>query len=573
VDRWLVDNDPSKRYPVYTRGNIGEVFPLPVTPLTWTFGAIPASEQGWRDAFERYGAFDRSEFSSDEIEILGCFGGYGYLNVSISRILGVRTPGLTPEQVDYSFWGEMAGVPPYAPLPTDESPTHTERIRQTVGWIFTAPELTELIDDQTKMAQLRADRPNLPALRNEQIIAAQRALMPEFRRLFAEHLFISYCALVPMGVIAGVCQSLGDPTLAMRLCAGLGNVDSAAPSLAMWKLGRLAARSPVLTSAFEAGIEGLLARLAVADSADAAEFLAAFERFVYEYGSRGPNEWETSSPSWETDPELALAAIDRMRVAPDEAAPDSNWEALASDREALGAELTAQLKGDPETQAQFVAAMAAAKVFLPGRERSKTNVIRMVNEFRILFNEIGRRMVEAGIMARPQDVSMLKNDELDEFLASPESFRNVIAERALAYLTLFDLEPPFVIAGSVPPLSRWPRRDRPVERVGSGAVLSGIPGCPGKARGRARVILDPADPLALEPGDVLVAPITDPAWTPLFVPAAAVVVDVGAQMSHAVIVSRELGIPCVVSVTDGTRKIPDGALLEVDGTSGVVTVL
>ena len=86
------------------------------------------------------------------------------------------------------------------------------------------------------------------------------------------------------------------------------------------------------------------------------------------------------------------------------------------------------------------------------------------------------------------------------------------------------------------------------------------------------MVLDPGDPTALEPGDVLIAPITDPAWTPLFVPAAAVVVDVGAQLSHAVIVSRELGIPCVVSVTGGTRLIPDGAQVTVDGTAGTVTV-
>lgn len=72
---------------------------------------------------------------------------------------------------------------------------------------------------------------------------------------------------------------------------------------------------------------------------------------------------------------------------------------------------------------------------------------------------------------------------------------------------------------------------------------------------------------------MLVAPITDPAWTPLFLPSAAVVVDVGALMSHAVIVSRELGIPCVVSVDGATRRIPDGALVEVDGTAGTVTVL
>jgi pyruvate,water dikinase len=72
---------------------------------------------------------------------------------------------------------------------------------------------------------------------------------------------------------------------------------------------------------------------------------------------------------------------------------------------------------------------------------------------------------------------------------------------------------------------------------------------------------------------VLVAPITDPSWTPLFVAAEAVVVDVGAQMSHAVIVARELGIPAVVSVTGATERIPDGALLEVDGNAGVVRVL
>jgi pyruvate,water dikinase len=70
-----------------------------------------------------------------------------------------------------------------------------------------------------------------------------------------------------------------------------------------------------------------------------------------------------------------------------------------------------------------------------------------------------------------------------------------------------------------------------------------------------------------------VAPLTDPAWTPLFVPAGAVVVNVGALVSHAIIVSRELGIPCVVSVTDATDRIPDGAVITVDGSTGTVTVV
>ena len=86
-------------------------------------------------------------------------------------------------------------------------------------------------------------------------------------------------------------------------------------------------------------------------------------------------------------------------------------------------------------------------------------------------------------------------------------------------------------------------------------------------------MLDPADPRGLQPGDVLIAPLTDPAWTPLFLPAAAVVVNVGALMSHAIIVSRELGIPCAISVEHATERIPDGALVEVDGAAGTVTIL
>ena len=106
-----------------------------------------------------------------------------------------------------------------------------------------------------------------------------------------------------------------------------------------------------------------------------------------------------------------------------------------------------------------------------------------------------------------------------------------------------------------------------------GETITGVSGCTGTARGRARVITDPDDPSALEPGDILIAPITDPAWTPLFVAASAVVVDVGAPFSHAAIVSRELGIPCVVSATEASKRIGDGALIEVNGDSGTVTIL
>ena len=576
-DRWIVDDPPSDTYPLYTRANVGEVFPDPVSALSWTLAARPGAEQGWRDALVRYGAFDHDEFSDAHSEILACFGGYAYLNVSITRVFGVRTPGLTPEQVDYSLWGEMPGIAPYQARPTDESPAHSARIAETLQWIFTIDSLPDLADDQRQMRELRVKRPDVSALGDAELLDRTRELMGKwFRYLFAQHLYTSYCALVPAGVIAQVTAELGDPTLAMRLVSSLGGVDSAAPSFALWDLGRLVAGSKALTRAFDEGVPGLGERLRASSDADGSRFLAGFDRFLDDYGSRGPNEWEMRSPSWEIRPELALAAVDRMRLTSDRDAPQVHHDKLAAERAQLSEDAVAKLAGNPEGQAQFQGALRAASVFFPGRERTKTTIIMLVHECRVLMQELGRRMVDAGHFEIPGSFAMLMNEEFDDFLADPGSWARTIREREEVYARLEELSPPFIMdarAGDPPPLGRWSRRDEhTVELAGAGDVLAGIPGCPGRATGRARVILDPSDPSALEPGDVLVAPITDPAWTPLFCPAGAVVVDVGAQVSHAVIVSRELGIPCVVSVTDGTMRIPDGATVTVDGTAGTVTI-
>jgi pyruvate,water dikinase len=178
------------------------------------------------------------------------------------------------------------------------------------------------------------------------------------------------------------------------------------------------------------------------------------------------------------------------------------------------------------------------------------------------------------MLAEIAQVFMVTDVELDQLRHDPERFRDVIAERWAQYRSLFEREPVFVVNGRVPSLSEMTRRDaKAATAVTAGAVLTGAAGAGGVATGRARVVLDAADPVGLEPGDVLVAPQTDPSWVPLFVPAAAVIVNVGAMGSHAMIVSRELGIPCVVSVADATDTIPDGAMVRVDGNAGTVTVL
>jgi pyruvate,water dikinase len=375
-----------------------------------------------------------------------------------------------------------------------------------------------------------------------------------------------------MGTIAGICQqALGDPSLAMRLISGIGDVDSAAPSFAMWDLGRRVSTTPAVQAEFDTGLDGLLDRLRQRPEAD--EFLKGFDTFVYDFGSRGPNEWEMRCPTWETNPELAMVSIDRMRVLDEAGDPTPSQQRLAAEREVIAADVLKGLEVAPEAQGQMAAALNAVKLFMPGRERTKTTIIKLTQELRLTAREIGRRMCELGVFDRPENVGMMCDGELDELIANPKKWRDTVMDREELYARLQALEPPFIIDGEVPPLQDWKKKDRTPQHVPVGTTLAGLAGCPGSARGRARVILSPFDGADLQPGDVLVAPITDPSWTPLFVPASAVVVDVGAPISHAVIVSRELGIPCVVSVIDATRKIPDGALVEVDGTNGTVTLV
>ena len=550
-DRYYVtDSDLSARFPLYTRANVGEVFPDPVTPLT-SDTTLWLAELGWRDAWHRMGAFDPEEFPADEYCQLGVQGGYCYLNASLIRLFGERAPGLSWQVMDETFFGAQPGIPPYEEMAGDIRPDLSDKIGSTFGWVFAQTrlsDLTELTDDRNETIALRAARPDLEALTDTELWERYLSLVQMHRRMFAHHLFTTYMATVPVGAITAIATAVGRPDLIMPILAGIGEVDSAAPSYAMWHLSRLAA--------------------------DSAEFAAGFEQFLVDFGSRGPNEWETRSPTWETRPALAQSAIDRMRLAPDGADPAVHSAERATQRAAASAELLELVEGDAATHGQLAAAIACSSAWLPGRERTKTNNIRCIHEMRMPMRELGRRMVERGGFDEIEDFGFLKRDEVPQAIADPPRFLQQIRARRAEYQMLQELVPPFVFAGRTDGPATWARRDAPAgDLLAVGDVLAGMPGCPGSAEGIARVILDSNDPTSLEPGDILVAPITDPSWTPLFVPAAGVVVDVGAALSHAIIVSRELGIPCVVSATDATRRIPDGARIRVDGSTGMVTVL
>jgi len=297
-DRYYVtDTALSERFPIYTRANVGEVFPDPVTPLTST-SALWEAELGWRDAWERMGAFELSEFPDGDFCQLGVQGGYCYLNASLIRLFGERAPGLSWQDMDAQFFGAQPGIPPYEEMAGDVRPDLSEKIGATFQWVFgqtSLSDLTQLTEDRARTKQMRADRPDFTTLSLEQCWQKFLDIVPVHRHLFAQHLFTTYMATVPVGVISGVATAVGRPDLIMPIIAGIGEVGSAEPSHAMWRMSRM--------------------------PADSAEFRAAFDEFLYEFGSRGPNEWESRSPTWETRPALALAAIDRMRLSPDDADP------------------------------------------------------------------------------------------------------------------------------------------------------------------------------------------------------------------------------------------------------------
>lgn len=569
---WFGDSTIGERFPAWTRGNAADVFPDPFSPLGQSLVLRQGMCAGLRDAYIASGALDWDEFE-DPIrpDLFKIFGGYVYNPLSLTRVLGARMPGATPEMIDNAFFDEGADIPVYEPQAWHDSDKHAALLGASMGWAMSTDSLPELDADKALARSLRDHRPDLTSLTDAALIARARSMVPILQQCFENAMRVSSLASLGPGALGAICEGI-DPSLSIRLLAGI-EVDSAAPSHAMWQLGRLANASNQLTTEFEVGLDGLLGRLRKSGSAEASAFVERFDQFLHDFGSRAQNEYDLIATSWEVTPRIALAAIDLMRKSHESQAPASRHLASVAERDTIAARLRDQLAGDAETLGMFNAALKSASLFLSGRERAKTNSVIVINEMRVALREFGRRLVERGEIEQIEQVFMVTDAELDHLRHDPQLFRQRISDRWVQHRMLFEYEPVFNVNHVVPSLNDMTRRDsKAFDTAQPGEVLKGTAGSGGIATGRARVVLDAADPEGLEPGDVLIAPQTDPSWVPLFVPAAAVVVNVGAMGSHAMIVSRELGIPCVVAVTDATHRIPDGAIVTVDGNTGTVTV-
>ncbi len=568
-ETWIIDTPASTRYPVYTRLNANDVMPDPITPLAASLVWIPEILTGWRGGNVRLNSFTPEEMV-DPGATGGFFYGYLYVNQTTVRIIGIRA-GIGSDAIDAAFFTHP-NPPPHQASPSDINEELSVHMAERVNWTLTTTTIPELEEEREYADRVRSQRPDLATVSNEILVAWARSVAPLQRLVWGRgYVIASNQAAVGPGVVSALLGD-ADPTLAIRLIGSAGDVDSALPSFALWDLSRVVRGDPGLTAAFEAGEEGLLDRL----RADHPEFATKFATFLHEYGYRGPSEWDIGVHSWETQPELPLSLIGRLRHLEDDASPALRRE-VRSMEAAEAMQQALKILGDNEEAVQTLhIGIASARRFAAWRERGKTNAVKLMHEARMALFELGRRLVAQGELDHPRQVFMALADELDTLTTHASAMRDTLREREKQWQALFDVEPPTFVVGNEPikPLSALPRKGSgDSSAVQPGDVLTGAPASAGVARGRARVVRDTADIAAFEPGEILVAPQTDPSWTPLFMVAAGVVVDVGAMGSHAMIVSRELGIPCAAGVTGATQRIPDGTLLEVDGSSGKVTVL
>jgi rifampicin phosphotransferase len=571
-DRWLTDWQRSPRMPFYTRANAGEVLADPASPLGWTLVFEQGLLPGWLRGLVDFGIYREGELPMERPPVAGLFGGYFYINLSHCRVVAIRM-GMTVEAFDAALLGSAAAAPPYQPHPDDPCDKCSAKVAQTIGEILAASRFPQIDADLDRVLAKRRDRPDLETMSEAGLVAHARSFLPELDNAFARHDYSTFGSAVGPAMLAEACAAAGEPEALLDLISGYGEVPSASPSWGLWQLSRLVNAAPELSAPFGQGVAAVAAALSAATQPAVVKFAEALDGFLADFGQRGPNEWDIRAISWEAGPDQVLALVESMRHIPDEDSPDARHARLEATRTAAASRIRAALPDDA-SRASFDVALASSARTIPLREQTKLIAVTTINEVRLALRELGRRGVAAGYYAAPEDVMMLLESELDDYVADPARFAPVIAERLAQYLALFEIEPPFIIDTDPAPLPSWPRRSRPrPEPAHAGEVLRGIGGSAGQYQGRARVGMDLPAAMALEPGEILVAPVTDAAWTPLFLVAGAVVVDVGALNSHAVVVSRELGIPCVLSLQDGTARLRDGMELAVDGTAGTVTVI
>jgi phosphohistidine swiveling domain-containing protein len=369
----------------------------------------------------------------------------------------------------------------------------------------------------------------------------ERALLDRWNVPIANDFFV----MLAFGLLKRAARSwCGDASLAPALLAASGGMLSAEPARAVQRLAAL----------------------------DAARDRATFDRelaaYLERFGDRCESELKLESPTLRDDPRPLLEAIARLRTSssPSDAASSAASAAMRHDAERRAQEA---LRGRPLRAFVLARLIAWARARIVARENLRFERTRVFGRVRRIVLAMGRILVRRGALDDARDVFHLTIDELLGYVEGHAASREL---RALAAVRRAESAR---YAAAPPPPNRFATRDLPVAPLTMAAfaaeddtLRSGTPCCPGVVRARVRVVRDPRE--TLRAGEILVAERTDPSWVVLFPAAAAILVERGSQLSHAAIVSREMGIPSVVAIRGLTSWLRDGDLVELDGATGAV---
>jgi pyruvate,water dikinase len=368
---------------------------------------------------------------------------------------------------------------------------------------------------------------------------------------------------------------LGDlarPGQLATVLRGLPHNVTTEMDLALWQLTEEIRRVEIARQAF---LESTVPELTVAYQAGALPRVAerGLAAFLAAYGHRAVAEIDLGMPRWSADPAHLLGVIKNYLSLDDPAlAPPNQFSRGAHEAEEVIAGLVGRLSAEHPTRAGVVRWSLRRTRQLAGlRESPKFLLVLILARLRDHLQRVGDSLVEARAIAEPEDIFFLDLAEARRGLQG-EAFSSVVAERRAAYATeLQRRHVPRVLLSDGTELEALAGSATGAGASDETGVLHGSPASAGTVTGLARVVLDPVG-AEVRPGEILIAPSTDPGWTPLFLTAGGLVMEMGGSNSHGAVVAREYGIPAVVGVRDATSKIATGQAVTVDGAAGLVRV-
>ncbi|MHC4743312.1 MAG: PEP-utilizing enzyme [Planctomycetota bacterium] len=404
---------------------------------------------------------------------------------------------------------------------------------------------------------------------NEQILEFCSKLTDDLSR-FCSGILLLFDVFAAYPALRFLCRRwFNDPAHASKLVAGMSNMTDAEAAIDLWKLAKIVDNLPELKERIIKKNTWQSIYPELPDIPNAKTFLGAWNEFMRDHGHHCRAEIELINPRWVERPDYILSIIRGYLESIEQTDPVENHQRTGDERYRLEKDCRDRFK-NPIKRWLFNRILQRAQTGSVWRENIKSELVKTIAVMRKTLLELGRRLVANGTLDDPDDIFFLKLEESSAVAQSRANFdiKQLIADRRAEHEKWTAITPPNTIVGRFDPEDYAPDPGKT-----NGEVLKGLALSHGVATGKAKVILRADADQYIRVGEILVAPFTDPGWTPYFIGAAAVVTEHGGLLSHGAIVARELAIPAVTNVGPATQIIKTGQTIQVDGNAGTVKII